>query len=82
MPSGRKKVAVPPGASSTLNPPSCTARWWNRHYSDSWITPNELESGRPFTVPSQPLTAHTGELFDLREFTAGRFALPHTDWFD
>ena len=34
-----------------------------------------IESGRPFTLPAQTLTAHTGEPFDLREGTAGRFAL-------
>ena len=34
-----------------------------------------IETGRPFTVPAQTLTAHTGEPFDLREGTAGRFAL-------
>lgn len=34
-----------------------------------------IESGRPFTVPAQTLTAHTGEPFDLREGTSGRFAL-------
>lgn len=34
-----------------------------------------IESGRPFTVPAQTLTAHTGEPFDLAEGTAGRFAL-------
>ena len=37
-----------------------------------------IESGRPFTVPAQTLTAHTGEAFDLREGTAGRFALLET----
>ena len=34
-----------------------------------------IESGRPFAVPAQTLTTHTGEAFDLREGTAGRFAL-------
>lgn len=34
-----------------------------------------IESGRPFTIPAQTLTAHTGEPFDLRAGTTGRFAL-------
>jgi protein SCO1/2 len=32
-------------------------------------------SARPFTVPDRTLTAHTGEPFELREETRGRFVL-------
>jgi protein SCO1/2 len=34
-----------------------------------------IESGKPFTVPSQTLISHTGEPFDLRSGTTGRFTL-------
>jgi protein SCO1/2 len=34
-----------------------------------------IESGRPFTLPDQSLLAHTGDAFNLRSGTAGRFAL-------
>ena len=34
-----------------------------------------IESGRPFTVPAQVLTAHTGAPYDLRAGTSGRFTL-------
>ena len=38
-------------------------------------TMTAIESGRPFTVPAQTLMSHTGQPFDLRSETAGRFTL-------
>lgn len=34
-----------------------------------------IESARPFTVPDQALLTHTGASFNLRDATAGRFAI-------